>query len=105
SCDAFVHGSAAETYGFVIAEAMCSGAPIVAPNRGGAFDLCEPEFSETYTPSDAEACGRAMERLLARPKNELRSAAVSAGERKVRSTEEHFASLFSLYEELVAARL
>ncbi|MDZ7807984.1 MAG: hypothetical protein U5K71_12835 [Gracilimonas sp.] len=29
--DYFVHGSAAETYGIVVAEAVCSGLPVVVP--------------------------------------------------------------------------
>ena len=36
SADVLVHGSAAETYGLVVAEAICSGLPVVVPDRGGA---------------------------------------------------------------------
>src|SRR5690606_38988884 len=33
SCDYFVHGSSAETYGIVVAEAVCSGLPVLVPER------------------------------------------------------------------------
>ncbi len=100
SADAFFHGSAAETYGFVIAEAMCSGTPIVAPDRGGAFDLVQPAFSETYPAGDVEAAAAALERLLARDRAQLRRAAVTAAERRVKTTAQHFDGLFELYERL-----
>jgi alpha-1,6-mannosyltransferase len=104
SADAFLHGSAAETYGFVIAEAMQSGLPIIAPDRGGAFDLVEPDFSETYPPGDEVACAGAILRLLERDRWQLGQAAVAAAARKVRSTAEHFDGLFSLYEQLARGR-
>lgn len=103
SADAMLHGSAAETFGFVLAEAMCSGLPIVAPNRGGAFDLVEPEFSETYEPGDVEACAQAVLRLLARQPGPLREASLAASERKVQTQEAHFEALFSCYAQLCSA--
>lgn len=101
SADAMLHGSAAETYGFVIAEAMCSGTPIIAPDRGGAFELVEPSFSEVYPPGDVEACADAIGRLLDRERTELRDAALKASDAKVESPRAHFARLFELYAELV----
>ncbi len=103
SADAMLHGSAAETFGFVLAEAMCSGLPIVAPNRGGAFDLVEPSFSETYEPGDVEACTQAVLRLLAREPAPLREASVAASERKVQTQEAHFEALFACYAQLGGA--
>lgn len=101
SCDALLHGSAAETYGFVIAEAMCSGAPIVAPDRGGAFELVSPSFAESYRPGDEDACAAAVLRLLDRDRAQMSQAALSASHDKVQSPREHFQRLFDLYEELV----
>ncbi len=102
SADGFLHGSAAETFGFVIAEAMQSGTPIISPDRGGAFELVEPEFSETYPPGDAVSCAGAILRLLARDRQNLRRAAVAAAERNVRSKAEHFSALFDAYARLAA---
>ena len=103
SADVFLHGSAAETYGFVVAEAMCSGTPIVAPDRGGAFDLVEPSFSETYRTGDAEAAASALERLLQRDRATLRLAAANAADRVVQTTQQHFDGLFELYQRLARA--
>lgn len=101
SADAMIHGSAAETYGFVIAEAMCSGTPLVVPSRGGAYELVEPTFSECYAPGEAEGCANAIERLLSRDRSALSRAAVESAHSKVRSPQEHFASLFEFYQRLV----
>ncbi len=104
SADVFLHGSAAETYGFVIAEAMCSGTPIVAPDRGGAFDLVQPAFAETYSAGDAAGAAKAVERLISRDRSELRRAATSAAEHQVKTTAEHFDGLFELYQRLASSR-
>jgi alpha-1,6-mannosyltransferase len=100
SADALVHGSAAETYGFVIAEALCAGTPIVAPDRGGAFELCEPSYSETYAPGDIDAAAKAILRLLERDRTALGVSAVQAGARNVQTTAQHFDALFEHYAQL-----
>lgn len=100
SADLFVHGSAAETYGFVVAEAMCAGTPVVVPDRGGAFDLARPEYSEVYEPGNAAECAAAIERLLARDRSELRRSALEAAERDVRNVRQHFEALFECYSGL-----
>ena len=64
SCDYFLHGSAAETYGLVIAEALCSGLPIVVPNKGGSADLARQLFSETYEAGNKEELKKALSRFL-----------------------------------------
>ena len=100
SADLFVHGSAAETYGLVVAEALSCGVPIVVPNRGGAADLARDEYSETYPPGDALACAQAISRLLRRDRPSLRAAALRARDRVVRDVRDHFAALFDTYEQL-----
>jgi alpha-1,6-mannosyltransferase len=100
SADALVHGSAAETYGLAIAEALSTGLPIVVPNRGGAADLARPEYAETYQPGHAAACARAIARLLERDRAALRRASSRAANTIVRSQAEHFAQLFATYEAL-----
>jgi alpha-1,6-mannosyltransferase len=100
SADALLHGSAAETFGFVVAEALCSGLPIVAPNRGGAAELLSPTYSETYNPGDAQECARAALRILFRPRHELSAAAVASAAQRVCSVDQHFDDLFALYARL-----
>jgi alpha-1,6-mannosyltransferase len=105
SADALLHGSAAETYGFAIAEAICSGTPVIVPERGGAFELCRPEYAEVYSPGDPRACARAIERMLVREREPLSRAAATASATLVLDPREHFTRLFKLYESLVEPRL
>ena len=100
SADAFVHGSAAETYGLVIAEALAARTPLVLPRGGGAAELADPSYAETYRPGDAEDCARAIRRLLQRAPSEL-GPAVAAGSKKVRTLDEHFKELFGYYSQQI----
>lgn len=101
SADAMLHGSAAETYGFVVAEALCSGTPVIAPARGGAYELCRPEYSETYTPGDTESCAQAIGRMLDRDREQLSRSAALASADRVLEPHGHFTRLFELYGSLV----
>jgi alpha-1,6-mannosyltransferase len=105
SADALLHGSAAETYGLVVAEALCAGLPLVVPDRGGASDLARPAHAETYRAGDAAACAAAIQRLLARVPPRLHAAARQAADELVASTEQHFTRLFRTYEALRDARV
>lgn len=104
SVDALVHGSVSETYGFVLAEALASGTPLVVPDATGARSLTTPECSETY-PAEAgpEAIADAIERLLDRPRHELAKAARNRAD-TLPSMDDHFRSLFSLYEAKLALK-
>ncbi|MEM1103916.1 MAG: glycosyltransferase [Pseudomonadota bacterium] len=104
SADAMVHGGAAETYGLVIAEALCSGLPIVAPNMGGAAELCAPAYAETYAPGDAAAFAEAIRRILQRDREALSAAAAEAAETGIGSPLEHFENLFAHYDAMIAAQ-
>ena len=104
SADAMLHGSAAETYGLVIAEALVSGLPLVVPDRGGAVELSDPAYAELYRPGDARACARAVERLAGRDADRLRAAAVAAGRDRVREPLDHFRALFAHYQAVAAAK-
>jgi alpha-1,6-mannosyltransferase len=101
SADALVHGCPHETFGIAIAEAIASGVPIVVPDEGGAAELAQPEFAETYRAGDAQACAAAITRLLARDPTTLRDAAARARESIV-STRQHFERLVARYDELLA---
>jgi alpha-1,6-mannosyltransferase len=102
SADALVHGSRCETYGFVLAEALCSGTPLVVPDAGGAHAIAEPCCSERYpslgTPEDVAA---AIERLLDRPAKELSLAACRVAQTHP-SSHTHFTELFELYEQMLS---
>ena len=101
SADGLFHGSAAETYGFVIAEAMSSGTGIVAPERGGAFDLVEPSCAELYTPGDIAGAVRALERYVSRDQHSVSRAAAALAERTVWTQRQHFEGLFEHYARLI----
>lgn len=100
SGDILVHGSGAETYGLVVAEAICSGLAVVSPDTGGAADLARRGLSRIYATGDAESCGRAILALLR---------AIEAPGRRPPANppgtaESHFAALFELYQRLIDAR-
>lgn len=101
SADAFLHAGAAETFGLVIAEALASGLPLILPDRGGAADLAEPPYSETYATGSARACADAILCLLARDREALHRAAGAAAQTRLRTTDEHFTALFNHYEALL----
>lgn len=104
SADGLLHGSSAETYGLVVAEALCAGLPLIVPDAGGASDLAEPSHAETYAAGDVAGCAAAIERLLDRDTTQLHRAARSASARLVRTLDEHFRGLFSAYDQLARER-
>ncbi len=103
SADALVHGSAAETYGMAVAEAISAGVPVVVPDRGGAAALWGPAHGERYRAGDADACAQAIERLLRRDPAALRSGCEHAA-RSIASIDEHFDRLFDLYAHMTGTR-
>ncbi len=105
SVDLLLHGSLAETYGFVVAETLASGTPVVVPAAGGAGALAHPAYAETYAArADASGVARAVQRLLVRPRDELGQAALLAAA-TFPSSEQHFEDLFALYARLLAQRV
>ncbi len=104
SSDAMIHGSAAETYGIVVAEGMCSGLPLVVPNVGGAHDLARDSYAEVYPPGDSAACGSAILRLFDRDREALQAAVADAVDERIGLPHSHFDRLFTLYEQLVSER-
>jgi alpha-1,6-mannosyltransferase len=104
SVDTLGHGSLCETFGFLLAECLASGTPLVVPDRGGAADLADGAFAERYGAFDGpEAIARALGRLWQRPRAEL-SALAAERARSIPSTRGHFASLFAKYADLMIGR-
>ena len=101
SADAMLHGSAAETYGLVVAEAICSGLPIIVPDVGGAADLAGDGYAETYTPGDVQGCEAAILRMLARPRADLQAACAEVAASGIGTMDDHFQQLFDLYVSIV----
>jgi len=103
SADALLHGSSAETFGLVVAEALCAGLPLVVPDAGGAAELARPEYAELYTAGDAQACAAAIERLFSRDAAQLKAACRDAAQNQVLSQTDHFQRLFATYASLLRA--
>jgi len=100
SADFFVHGSGAETYGLVVAEALSSGLPIVVPDRGGAVELAGQGYSEVYETGNRHDLAKALLSISDRNRNELCEAALRAAEESICTVDQHFDHLFDLYERM-----
>lgn len=102
SADLLVHGSSAETFGMVQAEARASGLPMVVPDSGAAFDQLVRGQGLAYVTGDAasaaSAIGAAIDQLPA-----LRAAATAAAP-AVRTMDRHFEALFAAYEGIATRR-
>ena len=99
SSDIYVHGSAAETFGLSIAEAICSGLPVVAPDMGGAADLVQNPFENLYKAGDPQDCARAVEKAQTISKADWEQH-TSSRIQFIKKTDEHFQNLFNYYEKL-----
>lgn len=104
SADGLLHGSAAETFGFAIAEAVYAGCPVIVPDRGGAAELAQPEYAERYRSGDPVEAAAAIDRLLSRDRELLRKQCLQVGRGRIHSVQEHFDQLFAHYGKLVAGR-
>lgn len=101
SSDYFLHGSAAETFGIVVAEAICSGLPVVLPDRGGAMDFGNKDYSEIYKTGNSSEMSRAILRIVDRDRDRMTQACRVASKEFVRSVDDHFDELFSYYADLL----
>lgn len=98
SADALIHGCEAETFCIVAAEALASGLPLIAPDRGGAFDQAQASGGMIYRSGSSTDAARAIRRFADAPPPRPTGAA--------RTMDAHFADLFALYRwlETPAAR-
>ena len=103
SADALIHGSDAEPFGLVALEGVASGLPLIVPDEGGAAEIAEPPFAETYRARDARSCAAAIVRLFAREPAILRAACDHAAA-KVRTDHDHAVALIDYYSSLLAER-
>ena len=103
SADMLVHGSAAETFGLVAAEARASGLPLVLPDEGAANDLAGPGYAESYVTGNRQSCADAIRRMLARDQAQLRAACLAVAAHP-RTLDDHMTELFAAYARLLEAR-
>lgn len=97
SADVFVHAGAAETFGFVLAEALASGLGLVVPSAGAAQEYAVAGVSEAYPAyGRLEDMASAIERVIDIPR-ETRRTAFAMAKLPVRSQAAHFDELFALY--------
>jgi len=104
SADAMIHGSAAETFGLVLAEALCSGTPLIVPDAGASATFAAPGYAQTYRTGDADDAAAAILHLLAGDRAAQSRMAVSAAQTRVNTVAQHFEKLFEIYERVAAAR-
>jgi alpha-1,6-mannosyltransferase len=98
SADALIHGCEAETFCMVAAEALASGLPLIAPDRGGAFDQARASGGIVYRSGSSSDAARAIRRFVDAPPPRPIA--------EPRTMDQHFAELFALYRwlETPAAR-
>jgi alpha-1,6-mannosyltransferase len=101
SADLLIHGCPFETFGLGVAEALACGLPAVLPDEGGAAEQASLASTRLYRSGDVDACALAIEEMLARNPATLRASARRSAE-NVGSIEDHFATMLSAYEGLLA---
>lgn len=99
SADLLVHGSAAETFGLVAAEARASGLPLILPDEGAAGDLADTSHAELYATGNRASCADAIRRMLSRDPAQ-RAAGCAAAAARPRTLDDHFDNLFAHYTAL-----
>ena len=103
SADLMLHGSAAETFGLGVAEAICSGLPVIGPTVGGAADLVSEGCGLLYPPGKAKACAAQTLEALTRTHGSWQNA-LSARADKINTVDQHFEQLFERYQDLLQSR-
>jgi alpha-1,6-mannosyltransferase len=98
SADGFLHGCEAETFCMTAAEASASGIPVIVPDRGGAADFAKGDTGVSYRAADHVDLVRA---ILTLP---MRFTVLSNGP-AVQAMDDHFGTLFAMYQELSAGEL
>lgn len=103
SADALIHGSDAETFCMVAAEARASGIPLIGPNRGAFLDHVRQSGGFEFEAGDASSALAAIRRFCAADRTTITSQAVRKAP-LVRTLEVHFEELFAYYRRLIASQ-
>jgi len=88
----------------VLAEALCSGTPLILPDAGASATFAGPGYAQTYRVGDAQDAAAAILRLLAGNRAAQSLAASAAAQARVSSVEQHFEKLFAIYERVASTR-
>jgi alpha-1,6-mannosyltransferase len=100
SVDLLLHGSVCETFGFVIAETLLSGTPVVVPDAGAAPHMVGADCARVYpAQAEPEEIARAAEHMLRSPRERVLAAALASAARHP-TMDQHFERLFELYARL-----
>lgn len=100
SADGLIHGSDAETFCMVAAEARASGLPLIGPDLGGFADHLREGVGFGFAAGDSSGAAQAIGNFVVAGPAGLRSQA-SARAQDVRSLQAHFSELFARYYELL----
>ncbi len=99
SADALVHGSEAETFCMIAAEARASGLPVIVPDEGGAPDQARGRGGLLYKAGQAESLAvTILDFVRNDPEQQRRRSAALAA--SVTTMDDHFNQLFALYAQL-----
>jgi N-acetylglucosaminyl-diphospho-decaprenol L-rhamnosyltransferase len=66
SAGCLIHCAEREPFGLVVAEALASGTPVVAPAAGGPAEIVDDSCGALYPPGDAQAAAAALVDVLER---------------------------------------
>jgi alpha-1,6-mannosyltransferase len=104
SADGFFHGCSSETFCIVAGEALCSGLPLIVPDKGGAEDMAGAGYSETWRGGNLRQGRDAILRLTSRERSEMSAAAKKTAETNLFTSAQHFDRLFEHYQDLLDSK-
>ncbi|MEK0430235.1 MAG: hypothetical protein RL139_39 [Gemmatimonadota bacterium] len=102
SSDAFAFASDTETFGNVVLEAMASGVPVVAPDRGATTEFAHARSALLFPAAAPEALAGQLARLLMDPALRLALSRLGRAEAESRSWDAVWDRLVEDYREVSA---
>ena len=100
SADAYLHGCPAETFGLVIAEALCAGLPQIVPDRGGAAEIPSADSAEFFEADNVHSCARWRLRDYLPEMNKHSGKRFAEMRDSIGDMAGHFRALFRSYENI-----